>query len=82
MFISLHQTRTTEEEEESNWYGIISVDTLADYETVKKHYKKLAFLLHRDKNKFKGAGCAFSLRIAYVQKSKNRIDPRTNVNRE
>ncbi|KAH0845225.1 hypothetical protein HID58_007752 [Brassica napus] len=46
---------------ESDWYGILNVDPLADYVTVKKQYKKPALLLHPDKNKFNGAKEAFNL---------------------
>ncbi|XP_020872593.1 dnaJ homolog subfamily B member 14-like [Arabidopsis lyrata subsp. lyrata] len=66
---------------EADWYGIIGVDPLADDEAVKKQYKKLALLLHPDKNRFNGAEGAFKLvlqawcllsdkanRIAYDQK--------------
>ncbi|EOA15697.1 hypothetical protein CARUB_v10006409mg, partial [Capsella rubella] len=47
--------------EEADWYGILGVDPLADNETVKRHYKKLALLLHPDKNKLNGAEDAFKL---------------------
>ncbi|CAN6986954.1 unnamed protein product, partial [Brassica oleracea var. botrytis] len=46
---------------ESDWYGILDVDPLADEEAVKKQYKKLALLLHPDKNRFNGAEGAFKL---------------------
>ncbi|CAA7055125.1 unnamed protein product [Microthlaspi erraticum] len=46
----------------ADWYGVLGIDDpLADDETVKKQYKKLALLLHPDKNKFKGAEGAFKL---------------------
>ncbi|VVB12415.1 unnamed protein product [Arabis nemorensis] len=75
---------------ESDWYGILGVDPLADDEVVKKQYKKLALLLHPDKNKCKGAEEAFKLvseawcllsdkvkRIAYDQKRKSKqVKPR------
>ncbi|KAJ7970074.1 DnaJ [Quillaja saponaria] len=44
---------------EADWYGILNVDTLADDETVRKHYRKLALMLHPDKNKSIGAEGAF-----------------------
>ncbi|CAL9226086.1 unnamed protein product [Arabidopsis halleri] len=40
---------------EFDWYGILGVDPLADKEALKKQYKKLALLLHPDKNSFEGA---------------------------
>ncbi|CAN8302087.1 unnamed protein product [Cochlearia groenlandica] len=46
---------------ESDWYGIIGVDPLADDEAVRKQYRKLALMLHPDKNKCKGAEGAFKL---------------------
>ncbi|KAG7546892.1 Chaperone J-domain superfamily [Arabidopsis suecica] len=68
---------------ESDWYGILGVDPLADEEVVKKQYKRLALLLHPDKNNCEGAEGAFKLvlaawcllsdkvkRIAYDQKRK------------
>ncbi|XP_044978713.1 uncharacterized protein LOC123445745 [Hordeum vulgare subsp. vulgare] len=44
-----------------DWYSILSVDTSADDETVRKQYRKLALLLHPDKNKSVGAEGAFQL---------------------
>ncbi|CAA7020965.1 unnamed protein product [Microthlaspi erraticum] len=40
---------------ESDWYGRLGLDPKADDQTVKKRYKKLALLLHPDKNRFRGA---------------------------
>lgn len=70
---------------ESNWYGILAVDQLADEEVIKKQYKKLALLLHPDKNRFNGAEGAFKLvldawsllsdkakRVAYDHKRKRK----------
>lgn len=45
--------------EEADWYGILGVDPLADDDTVRKHYRKLALMLHPDKNKSIGADGAF-----------------------
>ena len=75
---------------ESDWYGILGVDPLADEEVVKKQYKRLALLLHPDKNNCEGAEGAFKLvlaawcllsdkvkRIAYDQKRKlNEVKPK------
>ncbi|CAH2055072.1 unnamed protein product [Thlaspi arvense] len=44
-----------------NWYAILQVQFLADADTIRKQYRKLALLLHPDKNKFAGAESAFKL---------------------
>ncbi|KAL4574763.1 hypothetical protein LXL04_021600 [Taraxacum kok-saghyz] len=46
---------------ESDWYGILGVNPNDDDETIRKHYRKLALLLHPDKNKSVGADGAFKL---------------------
>lgn len=46
---------------EIDWYGILQVHSTADELTIKKQYRKLALLLHPDKNKFGGAEAAFKL---------------------
>ncbi|KAL6871435.1 hypothetical protein ACP4OV_014264 [Aristida adscensionis] len=46
---------------ETDWYGILQVETTADDMLLKKQYRKLALLLHPDKNKFPGAEAAFKL---------------------
>lgn len=48
-------------EAEMDWYGILQVERLADDAIIKKQYRKLALLLHPDKNKFAGAEAAFKL---------------------
>lgn len=66
---------------EADWYGILDVNPLADDDMVRKQYRKLALMLHPDKNKSIGADGAFKLisqawsllsdktkRIAYDQK--------------
>ncbi|CAL9244633.1 unnamed protein product, partial [Arabidopsis halleri] len=53
--IHVYISASNREGGESDWYGILGVDPLADDETVKKHYKNLALLLHPDKNRFNGA---------------------------
>ncbi|KAF8655136.1 hypothetical protein HU200_061273 [Digitaria exilis] len=46
---------------ETDWYRILQVETTADDMLLKKQYRKLALLLHPDKNKFVGAEAAFKL---------------------
>ncbi|CAN6223039.1 unnamed protein product [Urochloa humidicola] len=46
---------------ETDWYGILQVETTANDMLLKKQYRKLALLLHPDKNKFVGAEAAFKL---------------------
>ncbi|CAA0411587.1 unnamed protein product [Arabidopsis thaliana] len=61
MMINVYISASNKEGGESDWYGILGVDPLADDETVKKHYKTLTLLLHPDKNRFNGAEGAFKL---------------------
>ncbi|XVF56923.1 hypothetical protein PTKIN_Ptkin06aG0159700 [Pterospermum kingtungense] len=46
---------------EMDWYGILQIEQSADESSIKKQYRKLALLLHPDKNKFAGAEAAFKL---------------------
>ncbi|KAF8101189.1 hypothetical protein N665_0209s0045 [Sinapis alba] len=46
---------------EMDWYGILQVDMNANDIIIKKQYRKLALLLHPDKNKLPGAESAFKL---------------------
>ncbi|XP_009768352.1 uncharacterized protein LOC107831689 [Nicotiana tabacum] len=70
---------------EVDWYGILGVGPSADDETVRKQYRKLALILHPDKNKSVGAEGAFKLlseawsllsdkskRLAYNQRRSSR----------
>ncbi|CAJ1976187.1 unnamed protein product [Sphenostylis stenocarpa] len=44
-----------------DWYAILQIEKLADEAVIKKQYRRLALLLHPDKNKFAGAEAAFKL---------------------
>ena len=46
---------------EKDWYGILKVEPSADDASIKKQYRKLALILHPDKNKFSGSTDAFKL---------------------
>ncbi|XP_075523937.1 uncharacterized protein LOC142556363 [Primulina tabacum] len=48
-------------QEECDWYGVLGVNPFADDDTIRKQYRKLALLLHPDKNRFIGAEGAFQL---------------------
>ncbi|KAM7484056.1 hypothetical protein LguiA_000065 [Lonicera macranthoides] len=71
---------------EADWYGILGVNPLADEQTIRKQYRKLALILHPDKNKSIGADGAFKLiseawsflsdktkRLTYDQKRKAKV---------
>ncbi|WCJ19063.1 DNAJ heat shock N-terminal domain-containing protein [Euphorbia peplus] len=73
---------------EADWYRILGVDPNADDEAVRKQYRKLALMLHPDKNKSVGADGAFkfiseawsmlsdkSRRFMYDQKRRNTFVP-------
>lgn len=46
---------------EKDLYGILQIENVADEATIRKQYRKLALVLHPDKNKFPGAEAAFKL---------------------
>ncbi|XP_075640741.1 uncharacterized protein LOC142612544 [Castanea sativa] len=46
---------------DSDWYTILQVEPFAHINTIKKQYKKLALLLHPDKNPYAGSEEAFKL---------------------
>ncbi|KAK1293644.1 hypothetical protein QJS10_CPB17g01482 [Acorus calamus] len=46
---------------EMDLYGILQVEATADLASIKKQYRKLAFQLHPDRNKFEGAEAAFKV---------------------
>nr|GME13301.1 chaperone protein DnaJ 49 [Ipomoea batatas] len=46
---------------EVDWYGVLGVSPSADDDTLRKQYRKLALILHPDKNKAIGADGAFKL---------------------
>ncbi|RYR44957.1 hypothetical protein Ahy_A08g041218 isoform A [Arachis hypogaea] len=46
---------------EVDWYRVLGVEPMADDQTIRRHYRKLALILHPDKNKSVGADGAFDL---------------------
>lgn len=46
---------------EVDWYAVLGITPTADDDTVRKQYRKLALLLHPDKNKSVGAEGAFKI---------------------
>ncbi|XP_074303301.1 uncharacterized protein LOC141637788 [Silene latifolia] len=46
---------------EADWYGVLGVSPQADDDAIRKQYRKLALILHPDKNKSIGAEGAFKL---------------------
>uniref|UniRef100_A0A0E0E2K8 J domain-containing protein n=1 Tax=Oryza meridionalis TaxID=40149 RepID=A0A0E0E2K8_9ORYZ len=57
----IHCASATKVNGEIDWYGILQVPVTADDTLIKKQYRKLALLLHPDKNNFAGAEAAFKL---------------------
>ncbi|KAJ7956036.1 DnAJ-like protein [Quillaja saponaria] len=45
---------------EVDWYKVLDVELSANVDTIRRHYRKLALILHLDKNKSVGADGAFS----------------------
>ncbi|XP_048127517.1 uncharacterized protein LOC115742320 [Rhodamnia argentea] len=71
---------------EVDWYGILGVNPWDNDELIRKQYRKLALMLHPDKNKSLGADGAFKLvseawsllsdkskRVAYNQRRNSRV---------
>lgn len=62
-FIAVAEVHATAHEKlqcgEMDWYGILQSDPSADEASLRKQYRKLALILHPDKNKSLGAEAAF-----------------------
>ncbi|CAA7024505.1 unnamed protein product [Microthlaspi erraticum] len=84
MIIDVHISASTGgRKKETCWYEILGLDYVADDETVKKQYKKLALLLHPDKNKFNGAEGAFKLILeAFSHLSNQKKKPKESKQNE
>ncbi|CAH2072413.1 unnamed protein product [Thlaspi arvense] len=59
MVCDVHCASLEKSGDETDWYKILQVEHNADDNAIKKQYKKLALLLHPDKNKLPGAESAF-----------------------
>ncbi|KAL8195410.1 hypothetical protein R6Q57_025813 [Mikania cordata] len=57
----IYATTTTNVNREVDFYSVLGLDPSADKSILKKRYKKMAVLLHPDKNKTVGADEAFKL---------------------
>lgn len=58
----VHCAAGTKVNGEIDWYGVLQVPAFTNDDTlIKRQYRKLALLLHPDKNKFAGAEAAFKL---------------------
>ncbi|KAI5055315.1 hypothetical protein GOP47_0030460 [Adiantum capillus-veneris] len=62
-FVAVMEVHATAHEKlqcgEMDWYGIMQSDPSADEASLRKQYRKLALILHPDKNKSLGAEAAF-----------------------
>ncbi|XP_013612123.1 PREDICTED: uncharacterized protein LOC106318616 [Brassica oleracea var. oleracea] len=68
-----------------NWYGILQVKQFSDDAAIKKQYRKLALLLHPDKNQFAGAEAAFKLvgeanRLLADKEKRSQYDIKRRIN--
>ncbi|XP_026379718.1 uncharacterized protein LOC113274559 [Papaver somniferum] len=68
----VHCSAETKVGSEKDWYSILQVDRTADGGSINKQYRKLALLLHPDKNMFPGSEGAFKL---IVEAQKLLMDP-------
>ncbi|KAL9246580.1 hypothetical protein vseg_020098 [Gypsophila vaccaria] len=59
--LDVHASAENQVVGEEDWYGVLGVPPQADDDTVRKQYRKLALILHPDKNKSVGAEGAFKL---------------------
>ncbi|XP_076911242.1 uncharacterized protein LOC143569145 [Bidens hawaiensis] len=57
----IHAATNTNNNQEIDFYSVLGLDPSADKSLLKKRYKKMAVLLHPDKNKTVGADEAFKL---------------------
>ncbi|KAL9239366.1 hypothetical protein vseg_013698 [Gypsophila vaccaria] len=92
MTVSIYTSAEKKINELVDWYGVLGIHPSSDDEALKKQYRKLALLLHPDKNKSVGAEGAFKLlseawsllsdkakRAAYDQKRTSYDKNRTSV---
>ncbi|KAL9667286.1 hypothetical protein QQ045_001637 [Rhodiola kirilowii] len=60
-----------------DWYGMLQMEKTGDESVVKQQYRKLALLLHPDKNQYPGAETAFNLigeaRIVLLERKNHQL---------
>ncbi|KAL8050786.1 hypothetical protein ABFX02_06G102800 [Erythranthe guttata] len=61
MTLDVHISAENKINGETDWYGVLAVSPSADENTIKKQFRRLALLLHPDKNSSIGADGAFKL---------------------
>ncbi|CAI0405887.1 unnamed protein product [Linum tenue] len=59
--VLLSSDKKISDDHHHDWYSILQLDPAADFDLIKKQYRRLALLLHPDKNKFPFADHAFKL---------------------
>ncbi|KAM2033119.1 hypothetical protein ACFX1T_015059 [Malus domestica] len=59
--LHVHTSAQKETNGETDYYKVLSAEPLADKDTIRKKYKRLALSLHPDKNKSVGADGAFQI---------------------
>lgn len=80
----LHMSAKFRRNGEIDWYRILSVSPSADADTISKQYRKLALLIHPDKNREVGSESAFKLlseafRVLKDNNARSAYDQRTNI---
>ena len=59
--LDVHMAADNRANGEVDWYRVLDVEPSASEDTIRSHYRKLALILHPDKNKAVGADGAFNI---------------------
>ncbi|KAJ6676476.1 hypothetical protein OIU85_009729 [Salix viminalis] len=59
--LDVHMAADNRANGEVDWYRVLDVEPSASEDTIRSHYRKLALILHPDKNKSVGADGAFNI---------------------